>query len=84
MKKMMIIVAVIVATTITATAAFATTNIWHDQHRPISLTELPATAKSFIDKHFGSIAGNKIIMPIEHTPNRDYLAYHRDNIFRGV
>ncbi len=40
--------------------------------------------KVYFDQHFGSIAGNKIIMPIEHRPNRDYLAYHRDNIFRGV
>ena len=54
MKKMMIIEAAIVATAITATATFAATYIWHDQHRPISLNELPATAKSFVDKHFGS------------------------------
>lgn len=40
--------------------------------------------KEYFDQHFGSIAGKKIIMPVEHYPNRDYLAYHRDNIFRGV
>ena len=33
---------------------------------------------------FGIIAGHKLIMPIEHTPNRDYLAYHRDRIFKGL
>ena len=40
--------------------------------------------KEYFDQHFGNIAGKKILMPIEHYPNRDYLAYHRDNIFRGV
>lgn len=37
----------------------------------------------FFDRHFGSIRGQKIIMPIEHSPNRDFLAYHRDRIFLG-
>ncbi|MBR1447365.1 MAG: HNH endonuclease [Prevotella sp.] len=37
----------------------------------------------FFDRHFGSIRGQKIIMPIEHRPNRDFLAYHRDRIFLG-
>lgn len=50
----------------------------------LSSALLEYETKDYFDKHFGSIAGNKIIMPIEHTPNRDYLAYHRDNIFRGV
>ena len=40
--------------------------------------------KEYFDQHFGSIAGNKIIMPIEHYPNRDYLAYHREKIFKGI
>ena len=40
--------------------------------------------KVYFDQHFGSIAGNKIIMPIEHYPNRDYLAYHREKIFKGI
>ena len=39
--------------------------------------------QSYFDKHFGSINGKKITLPIEHSPNRDYLAYHRDNIFLG-
>ena len=33
---------------------------------------------------FGCIAGQQLIMPIEHRPNRDYLAYHRDRIFKGI
>lgn len=37
----------------------------------------------FFDRHFGSIRGQKIIMPIEHRPNRDFLAYHRDRVFLG-
>ena len=40
--------------------------------------------QDFFDAHFGNIAGHKLIMPIEHRPNRDYLAYHRDRIFKGV
>ena len=40
--------------------------------------------KDYFETHFGSIAGSKIIMPIEHAPNREYLAYHKENIFRGV
>ena len=40
--------------------------------------------QSYYDKHFGCIAGQKLIMPIEHRPNRDYLAYHRDRIFKGI
>lgn len=39
--------------------------------------------KEYFNKHFGSINGQRINMPIEHKPNRDYLAYHRDNIFLG-
>lgn len=39
--------------------------------------------QEYFDKHFGSISGQRIIMPIEHSPNRDYLAYHRDHIFAG-
>ena len=39
--------------------------------------------QEYFDKHFGSICGLQIIMPIEHSPNRDYLAYHRDHIFAG-
>lgn len=39
--------------------------------------------QDYFDTHFGSVAGHKLIMPIEHIPNRDYLAYHRDRIFKG-
>lgn len=38
-------------------------------------------SQEYFDLHFGSIAGQKIIMPIEHSPNPDFLAYHRDHIF---
>lgn len=40
--------------------------------------------QSYFDEHFGRIAGQKLIMPIEHRPNRNYLAYHRDRIFKGI
>ena len=37
--------------------------------------------QEYFDKHFGCVSGKKITMPQEHKPNRDFLAYHRDNIF---
>ncbi len=39
--------------------------------------------QDYYDKHFGAIKGQKIMMPIEHIPNRDYLAYHREKVFLG-
>ena len=38
----------------------------------------------YFDKHFSCIRGQKILMPIEHKPTRDFLAYHRDSIFKGA
>lgn len=40
--------------------------------------------QKYYDKHFGSISGQTIMMPIEHRPNRDFLAYHRDHVFKGI
>ena len=28
--------------------------------------------------------GEKIMMPIEYKPNKEFLAYHRDHVFMGV
>lgn len=39
--------------------------------------------QEYYDRHFGTIAGRPITMPIEHRPNRDYLSYHRDHVFLG-
>lgn len=39
--------------------------------------------QEYYDRHFGTLAGRPITMPIEHRPNRDYLAYHRDHVFLG-
>ena len=41
-------------------------------------------SQDYFDKHFGSISGKQITMPIEHKPNRDFLAYHRDLVFVGI
>lgn len=41
-------------------------------------------AEEFFDNHFGSVSGRQITLPIEHKPDRDYLAYHRDHVFMGV
>lgn len=40
--------------------------------------------ESFFDRHFKSIEKRRIIMPEEYAPKPDFLAYHRDNIFKGV
>lgn len=40
--------------------------------------------QEYFDQHFGSIEGKPITMPIEHKPNRDFLAYHRDKVFVGI
>lgn len=37
--------------------------------------------QDYFDRHIGSISGQKITMPIEHRPNRDFFAYHRDHVF---
>ena len=50
----------------------------------LSSALLEYETKDYFDTHFGSIAGNKILMPVEHAPNRDYLAYHKERIFKGV
>lgn len=39
--------------------------------------------QEYFDKHFGNLMGRSITMPIEHKPNRDFLAYHRDHVFLG-
>jgi putative restriction endonuclease len=38
-------------------------------------------SKDYYDKHFSWIKGKQISLPIIYQPNRDFLAYHRDNIF---
>ncbi len=40
--------------------------------------------EEFFTKHFGCLKNKTIILPIEHKPNRDFLAYHRDHIFQGI
>lgn len=39
--------------------------------------------QDYYEKHFGCISGKSIMLPVEHKPNRDFLAYHRDNVFKG-
>ncbi len=40
--------------------------------------------QDYYDKHFGNLPGRKITLPIEHKPNKDFLAYHRDHVFVGL
>ena len=39
--------------------------------------------EEYYDKHFGCIENQRITMPIEHKPNRDFLAYHKEHVFMG-
>ncbi len=39
--------------------------------------------EEYYNKHFGSIAGQKIQVPKDYAPKRDFLAYHRDHVFLG-
>ncbi len=41
-------------------------------------------SEEYFDKHFGAIYGQKIMMPKEYKPNRDFLMYHRDHVFLGT
>lgn len=40
--------------------------------------------KEYYDRHFGSIAGKQITMPVDFKPDPDFLAYHQEHIFVGA
>lgn len=40
--------------------------------------------KEYYDKHFDCIKGQKLTLPTEYLPSREFLAYHRDKVFVGV
>lgn len=50
----------------------------------LSSALLEYESQDYFDKYFNCFNGNKMVMPIEHKPNRDFLAYHREKIFKGV
>ena len=39
--------------------------------------------KTYYDKHFGSIKGQKLTMSSNFMPSRDFLTYHREKVFLG-
>ena len=39
--------------------------------------------EEYHQKHFASIAGLKMIMPKKYYPNKDFLQFHINNVFRG-
>jgi len=46
--------------------------------------ELKKHSTSFYyDKYFGHFAGIKLRQPVEYYPNKDFLQYHLDTIFKG-
>ena len=38
----------------------------------------------YYSKHFACIDGRRLTLPSEYQPNKDFLAYHRDNVFVGL
>ncbi len=40
--------------------------------------------KEYYDKHFGCIKGQKLTLPTEYLPSREFLAYHWDKVFVGM
>lgn len=50
----------------------------------LSSALLEYATEDYFDAHFRKIAGRRLMLPIEHTPKREYLAYHREHIFKGA
>lgn len=50
----------------------------------LSSALLEYESQNYFEKYFNCISGREMVLPIEHRPNREYLAYHRDHIFKGV
>jgi putative restriction endonuclease len=41
-------------------------------------------SREYYDKHFGIIAGRKLTLPSKYSPNKVFLAYHKDHVFLGM
>lgn len=39
--------------------------------------------EDYYNQHFQAISGQKLMMPIEHLPKRDFLAWHQEKVFLG-
>lgn len=40
--------------------------------------------QEYCAKHFSCIDGQQITLPTNYKPNRDFLAYYRDHVFKGI
>lgn len=40
-------------------------------------------SQEYYDRHFGCIDGRHIFTPDNYKPSKDFLAYHRDHVFKG-
>ncbi len=49
----------------------------------LSSALLEYESEEYFDKHFACIDGQKITLPSEYQPDKDFLAYHRENVFMG-
>ena len=50
----------------------------------VSSALLEYKTQAYFDKHFGNISGKQIAIPTYYKPDRDFLAYHKEKVFRGV
>ena len=54
-------------------------------YRIILSSELESHSNDpYFEKHFASVADQKIILPEEHKPNKAFLDYHLQNVFLGI
>lgn len=49
----------------------------------LSSALLEYESEDYFDKHFACIEGQKITLPSEYQPDRNFLAYHREKVFMG-
>ena len=49
----------------------------------LSSALLEYESQDYFEKFFSCIRGKELEMPLEHKPNKDFLAYHREKIFKG-
>ncbi len=54
-----------------------------EYHILLSNELLKYDKEPYFEKHFGSVADQKIILPEEHKPNKAFLEYHLNNVYLG-
>ena len=49
----------------------------------LSSALLEYESEEYFDKHFACIDGQKITLPSDYEPSKDFLAYHKEKVFMG-